>query len=262
MKLKALVLALFLAGLGASFALAGPPPGKGKNKGAPVAAADSTSTGTTTTSEPGKGKAKQSEMKYWVCHKSGNSGKYVKLRVSKKSVKAHTKHGDVLPDASGNCPAAAPKSKGDDGDDDETTSTSTTTTTTPTTTKPGKGCGDKNHLHERRFECKVVISNVSKKEGNSGLTIFAFPVTLSAAPLSTVTVDYATADGTALAGLDYLSTSGTVTFPAGVAAQTINVWVIGNALLEPNETFYVKLSNPSPNAYLGDTQGVGTILDD
>jgi hypothetical protein len=142
------------------------------------------------------------------------------------------------------------------------TSTSTTTTTTPTSTKPGKGCGDKNHLHERRFECKVVISNVTKKEGNSGLTTFSFPVTLSAAPLSTVTVDWATADGTALVGLDYLSASGTVTFPAGVTTRTINVSVIGNALLEPNETFYVNLSNPSANAYLGDTQGVGTIVND
>ena len=141
------------------------------------------------------------------------------------------------------------------------TSTSTTTTTTPTSTKPGKGCGDKNHLHERRFECKVVISNVTKKVGSSGLTTFSFPVTLSAAPLSTVTVGYATANGTALAGLDYLATSGTVTFPVGVTAKTINVSVIGNTL-EPNETFYVKLSNPSPNAYLGDTQGVGTILHD
>src|SRR5438270_12930658 len=47
-----------------------------------------------------------------------------------------------------------------------TTTTSSTTTTTPTTTKPGKGCGDKNHLHERRFECKITISDVSKKEGD------------------------------------------------------------------------------------------------
>src|SRR2546423_15471543 len=46
------------------------------------------------------------------------------------------------------------------------TSTSTTTTTTPTSTKPGKGCGDKNHLHERRFEGKVVIFHVSGKQGN------------------------------------------------------------------------------------------------
>src|SRR5437667_8113849 len=43
-------------------------------------------------------------------------------------------------------------------------STSTTTTTTPTTTKPGKGCGDKNHLHERRFECNVKIADFAAKE--------------------------------------------------------------------------------------------------
>jgi fibronectin-binding autotransporter adhesin len=142
------------------------------------------------------------------------------------------------------------------------TSTSTTTTTTPTVTKPGKGCGDKNHLHERRFECKVVISNVNKKEGNSGLTTFSFPVTLSAAPLSTVTVDWATANGTALAGTDYLAASGTVTFPAGVSAKTINVSVLGNTLLAANTTFYVNLSNPSANAYLGDSQAIGTIVND
>jgi hypothetical protein len=142
------------------------------------------------------------------------------------------------------------------------TSTSTTTTTTPTVTKPGKGCGDKNHLHERRFECKVVISNVNKKEGNSGLTTFSFPVTLSAAPLSTVTVDWATANGTALAGSDYLAASGTVTFPAGVSAKTINVSVLGNTLLAANTTFYVNLSNPSANAYLGDSQAIGTIVND
>src|SRR5947207_12668068 len=58
------------------------------------------------------------------------------------------------------------------------TSTTTTTTTTPTSTKPGKGCGDKNHLHDRRFQCKVVIYNVSKKEGNVGTTTFSFSVTL------------------------------------------------------------------------------------
>jgi hypothetical protein len=38
--------------------------------------------------------------------------------------------------------------------------------------------------------------------------------------------------------------------------------VIGNTVKEKNETFLVKLSNPSPNAYLGNTQGVGTILND
>ena len=143
-----------------------------------------------------------------------------------------------------------------------TTSTSTTTTTTPTSTKPGKGCGDKNHLHERRFECKVVIADLSKKEGSSGTTSFAFTLTLSGAPLSAVTVDYATADGTAIAGSDYLSASGTLSFPVGATTKTVTVLVLGNTLREQNKTFYVKLSNPSANAYLGDPQALGTIVND
>jgi Calx-beta domain len=142
------------------------------------------------------------------------------------------------------------------------TSTSTTTTTTPTSTKPGKGCGDKNHLHERRFECKVVISDVSKKEGNSGTTSFVFAVTVSGVPLSTITVDYATANGTATAGSDYTPTNGTLSFEPGVTTKTVTVDVLGNTLREANKTFYVNLSNPSANAYLGDAQALGTIVND
>jgi hypothetical protein len=144
-----------------------------------------------------------------------------------------------------------------------TTSTSTSTsTTTPTSTKPGKGCGDKNHLHDRRFECKVTILNVSKKEGNSGTTIFSFAVTLSATALSPVTVNFATANGSAIAPGDYTTTSGTLTIPTGAMGSAITVSVVGNTVKEKNETFYVKVSNPSPNAYLGNTQGVGTIVND
>jgi hypothetical protein len=142
------------------------------------------------------------------------------------------------------------------------TSTSTTTTTTPTSTKPGKGCGDKNHLHDRRFECKVSISDVSKKEGNSGTTSFAFVVSVSGSPLSTVTVDWATGGGTAPAVADYVPANGTVSFPPGVSTKTVTIQVVGNTIPEPNETFFVNLSNPSPNAYIGDGQGVGTILND
>ena len=87
-------------------------------------------------------------------------------------------------------------------------------------------------------------------------------MTLSAAPLSTVTVDWATANGTALAGLDYLAANGTVTFPAGVSAKSVTVSVLANTLLQANKTFYVSLSNPSANAYLGDTQAIGTIIND
>jgi len=142
------------------------------------------------------------------------------------------------------------------------TSTSTTTTTTPTVTKPGKGCGDKNHLHERRFECKVVIFDVAKKEGRSGTTAFVFGLTLSGSPLSAVTVDYSTAAVSATAPADFTSASGTVTFNPGVSTQTITVNVVGDSVREGNETFFVNLSNPSANAYIADTTAVGTITND
>jgi hypothetical protein len=90
------------------------------------------------------------------------------------------------------------------------------------------------------------------------------PVTveLSGTPLSTVTVSYSTAPGTATAGGDYLPVSGTLSFPVGTSTRTIAVPVVGDALRESNETFYVNLSNPSANAYLGDGQAIATIVND
>jgi Calx-beta domain len=144
-----------------------------------------------------------------------------------------------------------------------TTSTSTSTsTTTPTSTKPGKGCGDKNHLHDRRFECKIDISDVQGKEGKSGATAFTFVVSLSGNPLSPVAVSYATAAGTATTPSDFQPASGTLSFPAGVSTRTVTVTVVADTVRERNETFYVNLSNPSANAYTGDAQGVGTIVND
>jgi len=143
-----------------------------------------------------------------------------------------------------------------------TTTTTTTSTTTPTVTKPGKGCGDKNHLHERRFECKVDIAGVTKKEGKNGKNAFSFTVTLSDAPEDRVTVDFSTASGTAVAGSDFLATAGTLTFLQGVTARTITVYVLSDAAAEQNETFSVNLANASPNAYIGIGQGLGSILND
>src|SRR5690606_5822117 len=88
-----------------------------------------------------------------------------------------------------------------------------------------------------------------------------FTVTLSAASGQTVTVNYATADGTATQPADYTSTSGTLTFTPGSTTQTITVPVIGEAVPEADETFFVNLSGAS-NATISDNQGVGTIIND
>ena len=107
----------------------------------------------------------------------------------------------------------------------------------------------------------VSIGNVSITEGNAGTKSALFPVSLSASSTQTVQVSYATANGTALAGSDYVATSGVVTFAPGVTAQTVAVQVNGDVTFEPNETFVVNLSNPV-NAVLGVAQGTGTILND
>src|SRR5439155_15954122 len=88
-----------------------------------------------------------------------------------------------------------------------------------------------------------------------------FPVTLSAAAALDVSVDYATADGTATAGLDYTATRGTVSFPAGTTTGQIVVPIAPDALDEPDETFTMTLTRPV-NAALGTATATGTILDD
>ena len=106
------------------------------------------------------------------------------------------------------------------------------------------------------------INDVTVTEGNSGTVIAAFTVTLSASSTQTVTVQFATADGTATtAGSDYVTNSGTLTFTPGQTTQTVNVTVNGDTTVEANETFLVNLSNPT-NATIADSQGVGTILND
>jgi predicted extracellular nuclease len=105
------------------------------------------------------------------------------------------------------------------------------------------------------------ISNTQAVEGDSGTTEFLFTVSLSAASASTVTVDYATADGTATSGSDYVAENGTLTIPAGSTSVTFSVTVNGDTTVEPNETFFVNLTNPA-NATIADAQGTGTISND
>jgi hypothetical protein len=105
------------------------------------------------------------------------------------------------------------------------------------------------------------ISNASVTEGQSGTAIAPFTLTLSHASGLTVTVQYATADGTATAGTDYTASTGTITFPPGVVSRPLSITVLGDVLDEPDETFLVNLSS-AVNATIADGQGVGTILDD
>ena len=105
------------------------------------------------------------------------------------------------------------------------------------------------------------INDVSVAEGNSGTKNLTFTVSLSAASGQTVTATYATANGTATAGTDYVVANGTLTFAAGETSKTIAVTINGDALTEPDETFVVDLTSPT-NATLADAQGQGTITND
>jgi hypothetical protein len=106
------------------------------------------------------------------------------------------------------------------------------------------------------------ISDASVAEGNSGAKNLAFTVTLSPPSPQTVTVNYATTDGTATAPADYTAVSTTpLSFAPGETSKVVSVSVIGETDVESNETFFVNLTSPT-NAPLGDAQGQGTILDD
>jgi hypothetical protein len=125
MKIAAAAFALLVLGFGSSYALAkGKPPkgGTGSTTSSTTTGTTTAETGSTTTSSShGKGRPKLS-----VCHKAGKSGRWVKITVADKAAQKHLlKHGDVLPDAQGNCPAPAPKH----------TTTGAATTTVTTTAK-------------------------------------------------------------------------------------------------------------------------------
>ena len=88
------------------------------------------------------------------------------------------------------------------------------------------------------------IADVSLAEGNSSTSNMTFTVSLSSS--ASATVHYATSDETATAGSDYTSTSGTLTFTSGGATtQKISVPILGDTVIESDETFYLTLSSPT-----------------
>ena len=105
------------------------------------------------------------------------------------------------------------------------------------------------------------ITGTSVQETNSGTTA-SVKVTLSPASPKTVTVDYATKDGTATAGSDYVAKSGILTFTSGHTSQTITISVIGDTTQEPDETFSVNLSNATNGAKIGTPSATVTIIND
>lgn len=105
------------------------------------------------------------------------------------------------------------------------------------------------------------VSGTSVNEGNSGQTAASVAVTLSKAFTSTVTVNYATVNGSATAGSDYTAASGTLTFNPGETSKTVAVSITGDTDVESNETFTVGLSSAS-GASIATSQATVTIVND
>jgi hypothetical protein len=127
----------------------------------------------------------------------------------------------------------------------------------------------------RKHMCNIAISASQVREGKTGTIAMVFKVTMDSKSDQTITVSYATANGTAIGGTscagansgtpDYVSQTGTVTFPPGDTMETITILVCGDTKPEPDETFTVLLSNASPAdsaAIVGTNPATGTILND
>jgi hypothetical protein len=107
----------------------------------------------------------------------------------------------------------------------------------------------------------VRINDKAQYEGNSGGSAMKFTISLSKKSNATITVAFATQNGTATAGSDYVAKSGTITFNPGQKNKTVSIRIKGDVRVEPDETFRVVLSSPV-NATPGKAIGIGTILND
>jgi hypothetical protein len=104
------------------------------------------------------------------------------------------------------------------------------------------------------------VSDASASEGDAGSVEAVFTVSLSPAHPVDVAVDYAVTPLTADPS-DFTPASGTLVFPAGTTSLPVPVALQGDVLDEADETFLLTLSNAA-GAALGDSQGIGTIVDD
>ena len=110
---------------------------------------------------------------------------------------------------------------------------------------------------------KLSIDDVIDSEGDSGNTSYSFTISTDKPSDTPITVNYATADASALAGdNDYTAIATTqATIPVGASSTQITVLVTGDHKVESTETFTVQLTNPS-GASIDDGAGLGTINND
>jgi uncharacterized repeat protein (TIGR01451 family) len=105
------------------------------------------------------------------------------------------------------------------------------------------------------------VEDIAVTEGDSGVTVATFRARLSLPSALTVRFTASTSNGTATAGTDYTAVSRSLFMPPGLTNLSVNVSVLGDRLVESNETFFLNLSNPT-NATIARGQAVCTILND
>jgi hypothetical protein len=136
------------------------------------------------------------------------------------------------------------------------------TLTAPVNAGLGKASGAGNIINSVPGTPAVYVDDPSVREGNTtGITLLGFNVRLSEPSSSPITVDFATADGSAIAGTDYVAKSGTVTFAPGKTVKAVLVPIKENTLTQANRTVLVNLAS-SDGVSLAKAQGTGTIIDD
>jgi Calx-beta domain len=111
-------------------------------------------------------------------------------------------------------------------------------------------------------EVRVSVPDEAVLEADSGNAGLPLTVRLDRPSPEPVQVDFATADGSATAGADYVAASGTLTFVPGQTEQVVSVALIGDLEIENDETFQLVLSNASSGAILADPVGASVVLND
>ncbi len=107
----------------------------------------------------------------------------------------------------------------------------------------------------------ITVRDAVVAEGNAGTTQATFVVALSGAASQTVSCNFATADGTATAGSDYVAKTGALSFAPGEVEKPVVVLVNGDTVDEVQETFFLDISNVQ-NATINSSRGTGFIVDD
>lgn len=109
---------------------------------------------------------------------------------------------------------------------------------------------------------KLTIDSPTISEGNSGTKELIFTASLDKTDAADVSVDFTSADNSAIAGSDYDAINGSLIIPAGSTSATIIVTITSDTNIENDESFTLNLSNVSANATLVTSIATGTILND